>query len=144
MQTYTAAATVESDRGLHLLDLPFSPGAQVEVNIMERAEDTAPVACPSVQDSQREPIALDSDARRAALIRQQYQTAEQFPGEYVVLCSTEVLFHSRIRSEAFRAYDRVSQNSNSERPVIVEPGRNGPPVGVLRGRTLTGQLPQQR
>ena len=35
MQAYRAAATIESDHGLHITDLPFRPGSTVEVIVLE-------------------------------------------------------------------------------------------------------------
>ncbi len=148
MQTYTATATVEADHGLHLEDLPFSPGVRVEVNIMERESEATPADAGSRAEDlasvQRMPTVPEIDAERGALIRRQYKAAKQFPGEYVVLSGPDVMFHSRIRSEAFEAYDRVFDDSSTDRPVIVEPGRYEPPAGVFRGRTLTGQWPRLR
>ena len=40
MQAFRAAATVENDHGLHITDLPFQPGATVEVIVLEPSEET--------------------------------------------------------------------------------------------------------
>lgn len=75
MQAYRAATTVDSEREIHIRQVPFRPGATVEVIVLEPETPPLPVkARPAAREL--------SPERKAALertLRRSYHLGGQFP-----------------------------------------------------------------
>ncbi len=136
MQAYRTATKVDADHDLHIPQVPFQPGAEVEVIVLGISSPANPVATARPSD--------DSRRGAARLVEEQYRLARQHPGEYVVLVGEQIVSHSPDRQEAFRAYDQAFLDFPGRDPVIAEPdgGPKRPPV--VRGRSLTRSLRGRR
>ncbi len=77
MQAYRAATTVDSEREIRIRQVPFRPGATVEVIVLE------PETPPLPLDARPKPAARElSPERKAALertLRRSYHLGGQFP-----------------------------------------------------------------
>ncbi len=126
MQAFRTKVTVSEDRELHLARVPFPPGCELEIILLEDR-------VPSVEAEERRP-----DAR--LLVQEQYRLAEDHPGEYVVLVGRRVVNHSPERREALEAYRQAWSDFPGERPVVVGPGGKPKQKPFFRGRALTASL----
>lgn len=149
MQAFRSSATVATDRGLHIPRVPFQPGSEVEVIVLERETEiispgdtraSTPRADPPDAEAQKLPPAHPEDQDALRLVRRQYQLAHQYPEDYVVLVGDRIVCHSPNREKAFRAYDQAFVDFPSGDPVIVEPGGTQKKPPVLRGRSWKRNL----
>ena len=124
MNAYRVATTLDARGELHVPDVPFEPGAEVEVIVLEGS------ASPRASRS----------TKALSLRDRQYELAREYPGEYVVLVGEQLVHHGPDRQAAARAYDLAAKQSSSDRPVIVRPGGRARRPPVLRGRSLAGRL----
>jgi hypothetical protein len=142
MQAHRAAATVNEEGELRIAQVPFPPGAVLDVILLEQ-EGSRPRAAQAVvlaaaPDAKK--ATGPSDKRRPEVVKrieEQYRIAQQYPGEYVVLVGDRVVFHAPARQEVFRAYKQAFVDFPQQAPVVVEPGGKPRKPPVLRGRTLT-------
>ncbi len=141
MQAFRAKATVSDDRELHITRVPFPPGAELDIILLEEesrdsksGETTpSPVEVPQPRDTVAEPGRPDTQR----LVQDQYRLAEQYPGEYVVLVATRIVHHSPARQDVLGAYRQAWVDFPSERPVVVAPGGKPKHRPIVRGRSLT-------
>jgi hypothetical protein len=111
----------------HDLSAPLANAAATLIDSSERdarsARTVAPVEAPASEE-------------REYLIQRQYDEANKFPGEFVVLVGTRVLVHSVDRDEAVGRYESASADAPEGMPVLIEPGLRGPDRDpVVRARS---------
>lgn len=130
MQAFRATATVNEDKELRIAHLPFPPGAELEIIVLDKeAQGTEG----GKKGPERHP-----DARRLA--QDQYRLAEQYPGEYVLMVGTTTVHHSSDRQEVLAAFRQAWTDFPSERPVVVAPSGKPKQKPLFRGRSLTAKL----
>ena len=74
-QAYRAATTVDSDREIHIRQVPFRPGATVEVIVLEPAT-------PLPVDAQPQPAARELSPEREAALERTLQRCHHLGGQF--------------------------------------------------------------
>lgn len=143
MQAFRIATTIDQERQLRLLDVPFQPGTAVDVIVLEQGEQI-PAASSGTSARPNGAAPADEQRERIRLAEKQYRLANQYPKEYVILIGERIVHHSVDRQQAVQAYRRIEVDELSNRPVIVSPGKPPRKPPMVRGRALTGKLPRAR
>ena len=145
MQAFKAKATVSEDSEVHLTQIPFPPGSELEIILLgQGAHEARSGESGSLKAGtrpHRDERAGDDAPEAQRLVRDQYRLAMQYPGEYVVLVGTRTVHHSADRQEALEANRQSWVDSPSERPVVVAPSGEPKQKPYIRGRPCSDAMP---